>query len=183
MPNYRRALIQGGSYFFTVVTHKRKPLFSDDSARLFLRDAISNVRINYPFEIDALCLLPDHLHTIWTLPDGDVNYSKRWRAIKGNFSRGYRKQTSRKIAPTISRQNRGEVTFWQRRFWEHLIRDERDYRRHFDYIHFNPVKHGYTESVSDWPWSTFHRYVQKGIYPIDWGGVAEEKIDLESVGE
>ncbi|MCU7917303.1 MAG: transposase [Candidatus Thiodiazotropha sp. (ex Dulcina madagascariensis)] len=183
MPNYRRARVQGGTYFFTVVTHKRKPLFSDGSARLCLREAISSVHINYPFKIDAFCLLPDHLHTIWTLPEGDENFSKRWRAIKSHFSRRFREQVNRYAAPTGSRQVRGELTFWQRRFWEHLIRDENDFRRHLDYIHFNPVKHGYSESVSDWPWSTFHRYVNEGVYSNDWSGIAMEKIDLNSVGE
>jgi putative transposase len=182
MPNYRRSLVQGGTYFFTVVTYKCKSLFSDDSARLFLRDAITNVRSKYPFKIEAMCLLPDHLNTIWTLPEGDINYARRWSAIKGNFSREYRKQINRRIAPNRSRQIRGEVTFWQRRFWEHLIRDQSDYKLHFDYIHFNPVKHGYAQSVSDWPWSTYHRYVRKGIYPKDWG-LAQKKLDLNSVGE
>ena len=170
MPNYRRARVQGGTYFFTVVTHKRKPLFSEGPARLCLREAISRVHFNSPFKIDAFCLLPDHLHTIWTLPEGDDNFSTRWRAIKGYFSRGYRKQVTRYTVPTGSRQTRGELTFWQRRFWEHAIRDDADYARHMDYVHYNPVKHGHASQVNQWPYSTFHGWVRAGVYGADWGG-------------
>ncbi|MEW8507479.1 MAG: transposase [Candidatus Thiodiazotropha sp.] len=183
MPNYRRARVPGGIYFFTVVTHKRKHLFSDGYARQCLREAISSVRIKYPFEIDAFCLLPDHLHAVWTPPEGDANYSKRWSAIKSLFSRRFRELANRFEAPTDSRKTRGEQTFWQRRFWEHLIQNENDFRRHLDYIHFNPVKHGYVNSVSDWPWSSFHRYMNEGVYSNDWGGIYQGNIDLDYVCE
>ena len=183
MPNYRRARVAGASYFFTLVTYKRVPLLANESARFCLRAAISKVRDEHPFEIDGFCLLPDHLHTIWTLPEGDSDYSGRWRAIKGDFSRNYRRSNSNGAKPVGSRKIRGETTIWQRRFWEHLIRDDGDFQRHFDYLHFNPVKHGHVESVADWAWSSFHRYVREGVYPSDWGGTREARVNLSTVGE
>ncbi len=185
MPNYRRVRLPGATYFFTLVTHKRRHLLIDDIARGCLRAAISKVRAAYPFEINAFCLLPDHLHTIWRLPEDDNDYSLRWRAIKGEFSRCLRRQggANPSIKPSASRHIRGETAIWQRRFWEHLIRDEKDFKRHLDYIHFNPVKHGLVDSVIDWPWSSFHRYVREGVYPADWGGSPPTRMNLKTVGE
>jgi putative transposase len=183
MPNYRRARLPGGSYFFTIVTYNRRPLFHDESAQRLLREAISVVRIDRPFKIDSFCLLPDHLHTIWTLPEDDNNFSQRWGAIKGHFSRKYREQHNEHVVQSGSRLIRGEQAFWQRRFWEHLIRDKDDFRRHFDYIHYNPVKHGLVETVAEWPWSSFHRCVRQGIYPADWCGSKQAKMSLVTAGE
>ena len=183
MPNCRRARVAGASYFFTLVTYQRRPLFVDEYARLCLRYAISKVRDEHPFEIDGFCLLPDHLHTIWTLPVGGGDYSGRWRAIKGNFSRNYRRLNSDSTKAVGSRRVRGETNIWQRRFWEHLIRDDDDFQRHLDYLHFNPVKHGHVHAVADWPWSSFHRYVRKGVYPGNWGGSKEVRANLSTVGE
>ncbi|MEW8084682.1 MAG: transposase [Candidatus Thiodiazotropha endolucinida] len=183
MPNYRRILMPGGIYFFTVVTYNRRPMLIDEMAREVLREAISLVRNNQPFKIDAFCLLPDHIHTIWTLPEGDFNYSQRWRAIKGNFSRRYREQVEGFLVSNRSRQTRRELAFWQRRFWEHHIRDECDFIRHCDYIHFNPVKHGLVDCVLDWPWSSFHRYVRQGVYPMDWGRPDQVEMDMGTVAE
>lgn len=122
------------------------------------------VQSTHPFRIDAWVLLPEHLHCIWTLPEGDMNFSKRWGLIKANFSRELKGQRTTPV--------------WQNRFWEHLIRDDRDLQTHLDYIHYNPVKHGLVESPKDWPYSTFHRYVQEGFYPLNWGeGVSFQSID------
>jgi len=183
MSNYRRVRSSGGTYFFTVVTFLRRPLFADEFARLCLREAISEVRIGSPFTIDGFCLLPDHIHTIWTLPESDTNYSQCWAAIKGHFSRKYRRSTEKYTRAVGSRSERGEVTIWQRRFWEHLIRDEDDFKQHLDYIHYNPVKHGHVKSVMGWPWSSFHRYVRHGVYALDWGGSNQAKGGLGATGE
>ena len=151
---YRRVYHAGGTYFFTVVTHQRKPILTDETVRAALRQSILTVREKYPFEILAWVLLPDHMHTIWRLPEKDVNFSERWRQIK--------RQSQYLVG--------NHVKLWQNRFWEHLIRDDLDFAQHFDYVHFNPVKHGYAAQVADWEFSTFHRCVRQGIYPLNWGG-------------
>ena len=165
MSRYRRAKIEGGVFFFTVT-------LADRSSDLLIRH-IDRLRRMYasahkrnPFETIAICVLPDHLHAIWELPDGDANFSLRWSLIKSGFSRGL----ALEAAPSPSKLARRERGLWQRRYWEHAIRDDRDLERHVDYIHFNPVKHGYVSRVADWPHSTFHRYVERGILPADWGG-------------
>jgi putative transposase len=183
MSNYRRACIPGATYFFTVVTHNRKPLFSIDRARRVLHQAIADVRDRHTFEIEAICLLPDHLHTIWKLPVDDSDYPQRWNEIKGFFTKRFRDISSIDGNISISRQSKGERNIWQRRFWEHLIKDESDLRKHMDYLHYNPVKHGLVGRVVDWPWSSFHRYVREGIYPTDWGGTTASKINLDTTGE
>ena len=126
---------------------------------------------NSPFVIKAIVILPDHLHTIWHLPEKDMDYSSRWRNIKGYFSRSLPKTE----VCNKSRIKKNERAIWQRRFWEHTIRDEKDFQRHFDYVHYNPVKHGLVQRVCDWPYSTFHRLARSGIYPIDWAGGMEDK--------
>ncbi|MCU7892883.1 MAG: transposase [Candidatus Thiodiazotropha sp. (ex Ustalcina ferruginea)] len=183
MSNYRRVQMPGGVYFFTLVTHCRRPLFSSGKARCCLHNAIKEVRDRHPFEIEAICLLPDHLHTIWKLPADDHAYSQRWNEIKGIFSKRFRDLSTECENPSQSRQRKGEVSFWQRRFWEHLIRDETDFRHHMDYLHYNPAKHGLVKYVVDWPWSSFHRLVREGIYPVDGGGSTSAKMNLDSVGE
>jgi putative transposase len=173
MPEYRRANIPGAVYFFTVVTHRRQPFLTDLRCRAALRDAVNRVRSEMPFEIVAWVLLPDHLHALWRLPLNDRDFSLRWSLIKQQVTR----DCATWLPPqslSASRARRGEGGLWQRRFWEHLIRDEADLSRHLDYIHYNPVKHGLVESVRDWPYSTFHRHVKQGTYPADWGGMAEE---------
>lgn len=169
MPRYRR-LHTGSTFFFTVVAHRRRPIFCDPALRASLRKAIQFVRTTRPFAIDAWIILPDHMHCIWTLPDGDSDYSKRWFAIKRFVSTGYGKRLHDPRLLTQSRQAKCESTIWQRRFWEHGVRDDDDFERHMDYIHFNPVKHRYVQQVREWPHSTFHRYVREGVYPADWGG-------------
>ncbi|KPN74061.1 transposase [Neisseria sp. 74A18] len=162
---YRRAFSAGGSYFFTLALQNRK---ADWLIRHIgnLRQAFAEVKKRHPFEIVAVCILPDHLHLIMSLPENDSDYPTRLRLIKAKFSRTLPKTE----LISRSRQDKGERGIWQRRYWEHQIRDERDLNAHIDYIHFNPVKHGYVGRVSDWPYSSFHRYVQKGILPADWAG-------------
>lgn len=162
---YRRADIQGGTFFFTVnLAERRGSLLVDHWAAL--RDVVRRVRTRHPFGIDAWVVLPDHLHAIWTLPKGDRDYSTRWALIKAGFSRAIDPGERR----SASRLKKGERGIWQRRYWEHFIRDELDFARHVDYVHYNPVKHGHVAQARDWPYSTFHRYVARGVYKHDWGG-------------
>ena len=172
MPQYRRAQTPGGSYFFTVVTYRRQPLLIHPESRRILRNVVRQVRREYPFTIDAWVLLPEHMHCIWTLPEGDSGYSKRWGIIKAAFSKQARSLFKREEWMSESKTKHRESTIWQRRFWEHQIRDQMDFNRHVDYIHFNPVNHGHVTRVADWPYSTFHRYVRDGIYPENWTGIA-----------
>ncbi|NVO16174.1 MAG: transposase [Rhodoplanes sp.] len=172
MPNYRRAFVPGGCWFFTVtLLDRRTSLLTDHMDRL--RDAARLVRSRHPFEIDALVVLPDHLHAVWTLPDGDTDFPVRWSRIKAEFSRGL---PHFEIRDPV-RRRRGERGIWQRRYWEHLIRDERDYARHVEYCWINPVKHGLVDRVRDWPFSWFHRDVRAGLISEDWAG------DVEATGE
>jgi putative transposase len=164
MPNYIRAKFEGGYYFFTVVTYRRMKLFNTELARQCLREAILKTQSQRLYETVVFCLLPDHLHCIWKLPEGDADFSTRWSSIKGLFSQKYLQLGGRQGKATNSRKRKGEVCIWQRRFWEHQIRDEKDLHRHINYIHYNPVKHGWVQRVEDWPWSTYHRYVKEGFY-------------------
>lgn len=164
MTNYRRQFLPGGTYFFTVnLAQRNKTLLVDHVDNL--RGVFTKVKKKQPFNIDAIVILPDHLHTIWTLPEGDSDFSNRWRMIKGNFS----KLISNAEPPSKSRLSKGERGIWQRRFWEHVIRDELDYERHVDYIHYNPVKHGYCKNAEEWQYSSFHKFVENEIYTKDWG--------------
>ena len=170
MTRYRRART-GTTYFFTLVSFRRQPILCLPPIRAELRRALQNVRITRPFEIDALVLMPDHLHCIWTLPAGDVDYSTRWSLIKNAVSRFAGVPTI--SADTTSRIKHRDAAIWQRRFHEHAIRDEQDFERHMDYIHFNPVRHGHAAGAAAWPYSTFHRYVREGVYAPDWGGTQQ----------
>lgn len=171
MSEYRRSYIPGATYFFTLTTLDRRPILVQEPFRSALRQAIIEVRKKLPFESIAWVLLPDHLHTIWKLPETDANFSIRWSLIKQHVTREC--IGAQNTGTTKSRQERREGTIWQRRFWEHTIRDETDFRRHVDYIHYNPVKHGYVKQAVDWPYSTFHRYVRAGVYPENWASVDE----------
>ena len=163
MVRYRRNFISGGTYFFTVTLADRSSLLLDHISPL--RSAFRLARSERPFSIDAIVMLPDHLHVVMTLPPDDADFSGRWRRIKGHFS-------TELIAAGVAlrRDPNGNLALWQRRFWEHTIRDERDFARHVDYIHFNPVKHGLVTRVRDWPHSSFHAYVRRGLLPEDWAG-------------
>jgi putative transposase len=167
MVGYRRNRVPGGTFFFTVVLEdRRSSLLVEKIAPL--RHAFRVTRAERPFKVDAIVILPDHLHAIITLPEGDLDYSGRWRKVKSMFTR----QVVAAGVP-VARNRRGEYALWQRRFWEHTIRDESDFARHVDYIHYNPVKHGLVSRVSDWPHLSFHRYVKSGVLPEDWGGTVE----------
>lgn len=172
MPNYRRAFIPGGTWFFTVnlLERKNNDLLVREIA--LLRETVRAVRKRHPFQIDAWVVLPEHMHAVWTLPPGDADFSKRWRLAKSGFSRALPKTEYR----TNVRKVAGERGIWQRHFWEHCIRDEADFERHVDYVHVNPVKHGLVSRVKDWPYSSFHRYVERGVYPENWGGDLEISI-------
>lgn len=169
MPNYRRLRIVGGTYFFTQVTYQRRNWLCCEMARQTLRSAINHVRQKYPFTIDALVLLPNHIHCIWTLPNDDMDYATRWRLIKTFVSKNLPREFEIDTQINASRQKRKERNLWQRRFWEHLIRDDIDFARHCDYIHYNPVKHGLCKKPKEWSFSSFHRFVAEGVYPEDWG--------------
>jgi len=165
MPEYRRVRVPGGTYFFTVNLHDRRASLLVDHVES-LRRAVGRVHRCHPFHIDAWVVLPDHMHCIWTLPEGDDRFSERWRLIKLLFV---------KALPTVERATGAARTgsgagIWQPRFWEHAILGDRDYANHFDYVHFNPVKHGHVSRVRDWPYSTFHRYVRHDVLPLDWAG-------------
>lgn len=174
MTDYRRYRVKGGTYFFTVNLAERQRKLLTEQIDI-LRGAFREVKQAHPFRMDAIVVLPDHLHALWTLPEGDDNFSLRWRQIKSAFSREFGK--GERISK--SRAGKQERGIWQRRFWEHAIRDEHDFARHVDYIHFNPVKHGYVRRVVDWPYSSFHRYVRLGIYPSAWVGSENEGLDYE----
>ncbi|SEH05828.1 REP-associated tyrosine transposase [Candidatus Venteria ishoeyi] len=171
MPNYRRWRVSGGCYFFTVNLLERKRHLLVEHIDL-LREAFRIVKQKRPFHIDAIVILPEHLHCIWVLPENDNDYSGRWRAIKKHFSKNI-PATEHRSANRIKRHERA---IWQRRFWEHTIRNDRDYASHVDYIHYNPVKHGWVEHPRDWPFSTYHRYMNNGMYPAYWGQAAPKFI-------
>ena len=159
MSQYKRVYLNGGVYFFTVVTYQRQPLFLSEQNVQILKAAIKKVKLAYPFVIDAIVVMPDHLHCIWRMPENDNDFSLRWRLIKKYFSESI----------TAPKNKRNEKLIWQRRFWEHAIRDENDWRRHMDYIHYNPVKHGYAKAPIDWQHSSFHYWVKWQYYEKDWG--------------
>jgi putative transposase len=169
MTRYRRART-GTTYFFTLVSYERRPILCYEPIRNVLRLAVQYVRARRPFDIDAWVLMPDHLHCIWTLPEGDADYSMRWAQIKRTVSRFCGPDMRTRHPVSKSRRKHRDSVIWQRRFYEHQIVDEGDYERHVDYVHFNPVRHGHAESVGAWPFSTFHRYVRAGILAADWGG-------------
>lgn len=169
MSDYRRWRAEGGTFFFTAVTHLRQRFLTSMLGRNALREAFCRVRRLRPFKVVAFVLLPDHLHTIWELPRGDTDYTTRWRQIKTLVTRALVGRVG-EAAISASRQRREEKGIWQRRFYEHMCRDEADVKRLVDYIHVNPVKHRLSARVRDWPWSSFRRYVQLEEYSIDWGG-------------
>ncbi len=178
MPNYRRWRVPGGTYFFTAVTHRRRRFLTDSLARECLRHALRAVRATHPLRIAAFVLLPDHLHTVWTLPPADADYSERWGRIKEAFTRAYLRAGGSEIDRDPSRVRKRERGVWQHRFWEHVVRDDDDLSRCLSYIHYNPVKHGLARRVADYPWSSFHRFVTMGEYPEDWGSGPPDEFDI-----
>lgn len=169
---YRRANVAGGTYFFTVNLAERKRTLLVDHVDL-LGAVVQKVKATYRFHIAAIVSLPDHLHAVWTLSVGDCDYATRWMLIKAGFSR----RIAEDERHNKSRIATGKRGIWRRRYWEHMIRDERDDVRHVDYVHYNPVKHGYVERVGAWPHSSFHRLVARGIYPLDWADVPESELE------
>lgn len=165
MSIYRRVRTAGGSFFFTVTLEDRSSALLVERIDA-LREAFARTRSELPFTIDAVVVLPDHLHCVWTLPEGDSDYSSRWQRIKGRFSRA----CPAGEVISASRDRKRERGIWQRRYWEHMLRDEDDYAAHVDYIHYNPVKHQHVTRVRDWQHSSFHRYVRALLLPPDWGG-------------
>jgi putative transposase len=169
MPDYRRNRVRGRTFFFTVnLLDRRSDLLVTQIG--ILREAVARVRAKAPFRIDAWVVLPDHMHCLWTLPHGDADFPGRWRAVKIAFVKGLPANEAR--SPVVT--SRGERGIWQRRYWEHTIRDERDFAAHMDYTHFNPVKHGLVEHPADWPYSSFRRCVDGGLYPDGWRGGSDE---------
>jgi len=165
MTSYRRCRVSGGTFFFTVVTFGRQPLLDSAQNVDVLRRAFRRVQVEHPFTVDAMVVLPDHLHAVWTLPPDDADYSLRWRLIKYRFSLSLPCECT----ASKSLRRRREKGLWQRRFWEHAIRDETDLQRHIDYVHFNPVKHGLVGRPVDWPFSSFRRFLADGRYDPSWG--------------
>lgn len=176
---YRRSQASGATFFFTVVTYDRKRILCSAENSNSLKQSMESVKIGHPYTIDAIVLLPDHLHCIWTLPQGDNDFSTRWMLIKSKFTRIC--ADSVKGIQSPSKIQKREQGVWQRRFWEHQIRDKQDYMRHIDYIHYNPVKHGLANAPMEWKYSSFHRYVKNGTYHPDWG-VKERVVFDEAIG-
>jgi REP-associated tyrosine transposase len=172
---YRRSQTQGAIFFFTVVTCDRKKLLCADDNALRLKQAIEAVKVDHPFVVDAIVVLPDHLHCIWTLPEGDSDFSTRWMLVKSKFTRTCAR--SNEGRPGASRISKREQGVWQRRFWKHQIRDEQDYIQHVDYIYYNPVKYRLAEAPIAWKYSSFNRFVKGGIYHADWGAKARIVFD------
>jgi len=176
MSRYRRADVPCATYFFTLTLANRSSrLLVDEIDRL--RDAYAAAQRELPFETVAVCVLPDHLHAVWTLPLDDADFSPRWQRIKSHFSRGLPAASGL----GASQRRKREKGLWQRRFWEHQIRDDDDLQRHVDYVHFNPVKHGLVQRAADWPHSSFHRFVRRGWLPADWGVAVD--ADVRGFGE
>ena len=183
MSDYRRWFVPGGTYFFTVVSYNRRPILTTEAGREFLRKAIQSVRSRHPFTVLATVLLPEHWHFILQLPTADDDYSIRIRQVKNDFSKRWLQAKLPEAVVTSSQRRRGERGIWQPRFWEHSVRDAEDLERCADYIHWNPRKHGLVERVSDWPWSSFHRFVRLGHYDRGWGGVTPKGVDIGDWGE
>ena len=172
MSSYKRRYLKGRSYFFTVVTYRRKKIFIDEPFVAMLRESFKYVMKKWPFKIDAIVVLPDHLHCVWQMPPYDADFSTRWMLIKSHFSRS--------VKGSVNKRNEKQI--WQRRFWEHVIRDEDDWRAHMDYIHYNPVKHGYVSHPGEWMYGSYQKFIENGYYPENWGMAEPEnvkEIDVE----
>jgi len=176
MPNYVRWRAAGASYFFTVVVYRRRRLFDDSLARRLLKRALVETRRRWHFDMFACVLLPDHLHCLWTLPDGDDDFPVRWANIKRLFTKAYLEQGGKALPVTANRAGRHERGVWQPRYWEHRIRDETDWYEHRDYIHLNPVKHGYVREPNDWAWSSLHRHIRLGWLDPNWPGGSPVRV-------
>ena len=177
MPNYVRAFRPGGTFFLTLVTERRAPIFACESARSMLHAALERCRQHHPFVLDAMVLLPDHLHMLMTLPEGDADFSTRVANVKSGFTRVYLAAGGAEQRRSASRVRQRVRGVWLKRFWEHTIRDGDDLRRHFDYTHYNPVKHEHARCPHAWPYSSFHRFVQENRYAADWCCQCERMVE------
>jgi putative transposase len=176
MPSYRRRLIAGGTYFFTVVTENRRPILASDLARRLLHDAFAACLRKRPFESLAMILLPDHFHAIWTMRPGDADYSTRWAAIKAQFTHEWLAAGGKEQDRSFSRLRHRRRGVWERKFWEHQMRDERDLEKHLNYIHYNAVKHGLASCPHAYPYSTFDKWVKRDVYPATWCCCCEGRV-------
>ncbi|HEV3302727.1 MAG TPA: transposase [Planctomycetaceae bacterium] len=170
MPNYRRVYVPGGTYFFTCVAHRRRPILTTNLGRRCLRKALKAIANDHPFNILAIVLLPDHWHTAWSLPPGDDRYALRWMRIKEEFTEAWLAGGGLELPQSASRARHRQRGVWHKRYWEHTVRDEADLERCVTYIHWNPCKHKLVARVRDWKWSSFHRFVREGEYDLEWGG-------------
>jgi putative transposase len=175
--NYRRNFIPGGTYFFTITLQDRKSRLLVDRVHL-LKEAVQRVKDQHPFQIKAYVILPEHLHIIWELPMGDSNYSQRWKKIKALFSKSIHKS-----GLELPKTKHNEYCLWQRRFWEHTIKDMLDFENHVNYIHYNPIKHGLVDDVHDWPHSSFHHFVQRGLICENWASSGLRGVEGFCFGE
>ena len=182
MPKFHRNYVPGGTYFFTAATYGREPIFASETARRLLGQVMRECNERYPFATDAIVLLPDHMHIIWRLPSGDDDYSRRWAWLKRRFTKQWLAEGAPERRTTTAQRQQRRKGVWQPRYWEHTISDEDDYEQHVNYVHYNPVKHGYVACPHEWPYSSFHRYVRQGHFVREWccGGseVRERWIDL-----
>ncbi len=169
MPQYIRSYTEGATYFFTLVSYNRRKILCENDFLKAFKNSIKLIQQQYPFEIIAWVQLPDHLHCIWQMPENDANYSMRWSQIKRLTTQACPQYHLPIAKLSQSKINRNERGVWQRRFSEHQINSEANFIKHMDYIHYNPMKHGLVDKVSDWNYSSFHRYVRQGIYSADWG--------------
>ena len=168
----------GGTFFFTLVTNNRNPILCNSNSRTILRQAFNTARTYWPFKIQAIVLLPDHLHAIWTLPENDGDFSRRWAFIKKYFTKQWLATNGpEQVVSNSNRKNRRRGVS-QRRFWEHVIRYEKDYERHCDYVHYNPVKHGFVSCPHLWRYTSFHRFVSENYYPRDWGCECTKRVPV-----
>ena len=181
MPNYRRAFVPGGTFFLTVVTYNRYPFFSDPRAVSLLGDVIRDEQRDHPFTIDAFVLLPDHFHTLWTLPRFDADYSARMSRIKRAFTKAWRISGGSEQPITTAEQEENRAGIWQPRFWEHTCDDVDDFDIRFDYIHFNPVKHGYVACPVHWPHSSIHRWIKHGVLDTRWAYGDRKQPNFKSI--
>lgn len=174
--DYRRNFQPGGTFFFTAVTYQRAHIFAHQDAIVRLREVVQEVKTLQPFRMEAWVILPDHLHMIWTLPQDDADFSSRWSRIKSQFSRRWLKAGGQERAVSQGKANKRQRGVWQPRFYEHTIRDDDDFVHHVEYMHYNLAKHGYVDCPVDWPDSSFHEYVRRGIYPANWCCVNEADV-------
>ena len=187
MPKYRRLYVPGGAVFLTVVTHERRPLFKDPRNIERLRQAATTVMAEMPFAFEAAVVLHDHFHVLWTMPEGDTNYSKRMGRLKVEFTQSLQGRNALPVDVSASRRKHRESDVWQRRFMEHTIKDEQDFEDHLHYIHYNAVKHGYVTCPHAWPHSSFEKWIARGVYTRKWacacGGAIWQPPDWRAIGE